>query len=253
MFLSNCLPPSDDDITEYFASGTPASGLTVFDSIENLTEIISDLSVENGTAYYYKALIRDTDTPENSSALAANGTPVFTGTTNVVNSKDVVIEGIKRILRNYSSLDFRDYEVKKSYSFLPPKITPSIAVVRQGSNDVQRFWGNVYNDEAANKQYGKIDQDNLLVIWADVISERRDTLTDIFRAHEATLRKYVIQETNAIDFKLQIGSDDIDMRYESAELHTCQMLIQIVYPAYMQHAEQERRLGLDDVSHEGVF
>lgn len=243
--------PTQDQIDDYFENGTTATGLTVFASIHNDAYAYLDYDVINGTYYYYSGVIKDTSSGEYSTALQANATPSFSVTVRVVDWKEIVCAALKKLFKNYNMDVDKDIDIRKHYT-LDPNITPPFfTVARQSANDVMRLWGNLLKDESGAQEYGKFEQDSILVIWEDVNSDRRDKLTNIIRANEQTLRRYILKY-NAIEVRIEIGSDDIDLRWETRELHTCQMIIQIVFASSIEYDEPELKLPFEDVVHEVV-
>lgn len=245
--------PSQAEIDDYFNSDVTASGLTVFDDISAASRELNDFDVENGETYYYSAVIYDNDESEASDPESASGSPGFTGTTYVIDSKELAVEAIKRILSNYDAENYKDYEIRKDHSI--ENVTPPlIVVIRQSANDVQRVWGNILKDEHSSQWFGRIEQDHLLIMWEDKSSERRDTLTNVFRSHEETFRRYLIENSNGLikEVVTQIGSDDIDPRFDLI-MHTGQMLISITLDSFIEQADQREKHQFDDVEHNGNF
>jgi len=240
-----------DEIDAYFTD-SESSLLTVFDSISNDAGFFYDFSVSNGTVYHYSAVIKDTDSGEYSRAVADSATPEFSGTVSTVDLKELLVTAIKRVFNNYSATANKDYVIRKSYSIENVK-PPLIVIVRQGANDVQRLWGNVLIDNDTTRTWGKYESDACLVVWEDVNSDRRDTLTRMFRTHEKTIRRYLVKNSNAIDVQIVMGSDDIDPRWENLTVHTGQMLVTATFPSTVAFVEPEQVLPLDDVIHEGEF
>lgn len=242
---------SDAEIDAYLLTGVLPEGVFVYDSIDANAERLIDVDVENGKNYYYSIIIDDQGSDEHSATVSTNSTPNFAGETDVIDCKTLVVEAIKRVLVNYSAKNVKDYTIRKSFSVANVRL-PLIAVVRQGANDVARLWGNVLMDADLIKAYGKIEQDNILIVWEDTLSDRRDLLTNMFRTHETTIRKYLMQE-GAKEVLINMGSDDMDVRWKETEVHTCSMLIQIVFDSFIKFSDQERRLPYSDVIHEGEF
>ena len=141
----------------------------------------------------------------------------------------------------------KDYLLHKAYSSEKPNI-PIIVVVRQGASDVQRMFGNIMQDEITEMRFGKFENENFVVTWADFLSDRRDKLTLLMKAHEQTIRRYLVQE-GALEIRVEMGSDDIDARWEESILHTCQMLVSIVHTPTITFADQDLRFPYHDTIH----
>lgn len=240
--------PSQAQIDAYMTNSTIASGMTVWNNISNDAYGYQDYAVVNGLAYYYKALIKNNTSGEYSATVQDYETPVFSATVNVVDWKEVVCACLVKLFKNYNLVVDKDIDIRKAFSLDPNLTTPFVTVIRQGANDVMRLWGNLLKDEEDAKAYGKVEQDNILIVWEDINSDRRDKLTQIFRANEQTLRRYIIKY-QALDVRIDIGSDDIDLRWESRELHTGQMMIQIIFESSIEYKEPEFGLPYHDVEH----
>ena len=238
---------TDSEIDDYIENDITASGITVFDiEIPNSNQY-HDFDVTNARAYYYSAFIHDTDLDQISSVKQDTATPSLSATIDVTNWKEKICEAIIKVMANYSMTDRKHFLLHKAYPIEKPNI-PIIVVIRQGASDVQRMFGNIMQDTIAEMKFGKHENESFVVTWADFLSDRRDKLTLLMKAHEQTIRRYLAQE-GAIEIRIEMGSDDIDARWEESILHTCQMLISIVHTPTITFADQDYRLPYSDTIH----
>ena len=238
---------TDSEINAYIDTTTTASGMTVLEIEIPTSNQYHDFAVTNANVYYYSAIIHDIDSDEISAVQQDTATPGFSATLDVVNWKEKLCDAIEKIMLNYSMTNRKDYLLHKAYSFEKPNI-PIIVVVRQGASDVQRMFGNIMQDTIDEMKFGKFENENFVVTWADHLADRRDKLTLLLKAHEQTIRRFLVQD-GAIEIRIEMGSDDIDARWEESILHTCQMLVSIVHTPSITFADQDLRLGFSDVIH----
>lgn len=192
---------TQQEIDDYFA-GSPPTGVTVWE-LDGLTDgsgptRLFDLFVENGQAYYYKAVVQDTSDSTYSTAIGANATPNVTATTSIIDAKQKVLDLIERVFTNYDMTKLKDYELKKEYS-LENLRPPTIFVTRADGSVMQSFIGHLVDFDSKQKLgiYGQIDLDNIQVTWEDPSDERRDKITNIFRESKEAMRHYLLHPDGA--------------------------------------------------------
>jgi hypothetical protein len=239
---------TQDEIDDYFDTETIADGLIIFEMLSDLPPKLYDLEVENGTTYYYKSVIQDTDSEEYSTTLSDNGTPAYDSTLNVIDCKELVIEAVKRLMQNYDVDVDKDIDIRKTLSlmnFTPP----GFSVTRQPANVIQNYLGDLISLDDAVIKTGQVEMEFILVTWSDVVLDRRDRLTKLFRASRFVLKRYLLEQ-GLMDVKFAIGGDDIDPRWQDGTLHVGSMVVQCMVETSLEHEDQDYRGTSVDFQHQ---
>lgn len=227
-----------EEIQSYFdninnLSSYNYNGLFVFDSINNddisLTgpTILPDLTVINGTTYYYKAVIRDQQTEEISAAVSANGTPTAAIRTSIVDGKDAVTQVLRKLFTNLVDENGnkvnlnKDIKIIKNFSL--SKVEQNYLMVERinGSNN-QQFWGMLHAQYENNVMLGEVDIDVIRVTFITYDSnDRRDKMTNIFRAYKPFIRQKLMEIGNndIINAQITVEGDYFNPIAHSDEQH----------------------------------
>ena len=215
VFKKNTVAPDDTDIADYFAGDLTnqqlaEKGLFVFRNIPTETDHITDMMVENGKEYFYKAVLYDKDEEEYSDILVTSTTPQANITWNVVDGKGTVVRAFEIMIDAIKSREgekpviernirvFRDHSSRKQEDFF-------VVVQRAPGNVVERYLSDIiasYKDAIVR---GELDYDTLSVEWIAIgLPIRRDKFTDIVRVFRTILRHYI----------MKLGNGDIkDVRF----------------------------------------
>lgn len=215
LFKKNTEAPTDNEIADYFAGNLTDQqlaelGLFVFRSIPNETDHITDMMVEDGKEYFYRAVIYDKDSEEYSDAITANATPQAEITWNVINGKGIVVRALEKVIDVIRGRDgtrpiiernirvLRDHSSRKQEDFF-------IVVQRTSGQTIERYLSEVIADYSDRIVRGELDVDALTVEWIVIgLPARRDKFTDLMRVFRTVLRHYI----------LKLGSGDIkDVRF----------------------------------------
>lgn len=224
-----------EEIQDYFdniddLSSFQYNGLFVFDNIPNDEisttgpTILPDLTVINGTRYYYKAVLRDQDAPEVSAAVAANAVVANSLVVNIVDGKDLVARMLKILFNNLQDSQGnrvnanKDVQIIKNFSL--EKVTNNyIMVERINGSTNQQFWGMLYAQYQNNIMLGEVDIDVIRVTFMTYDgNHRRDNMTNIFRAYKPLIRQKLLNMSDDVlsvqitiegDYFNPVGHSDI--------------------------------------------
>lgn len=236
------------DIDDFIISGTNPESLEVqtlpSDTTKDAFRALTDFDVVNETQYYYKMVVNDTDNvAEYSTPLAANVTPSYSVTPDIVDSKEAIINVIEKILLNYGSSPLKkavDYDVRKAWG-MPQGKEITLYVTRAGEQVGQRFIGDLSDvNETEGVSFGEIDVDNILVTWSCRNAEHRDTLTNIFRETKEAIRDY-LQHPDACGFQnanIVLQGDSVDRTVEDRIQQAGSMMIQITMQVDQKFTEE---------------
>jgi hypothetical protein len=230
---------TQQDIDDYMNSQIIASGLSVFEKDMDDPHRLYDLDVENGKTYYYKALLQDMDSSEYSTALGNNGVPAYNSTLTVIDCKELVLEAVRRLMLDYNVTEEKDIDIRKTLS-LENFNPPGISITRQPATVIQNYLGDLISVEEAKVNLGLVEMEIILVAWSDVVLERRDRLTRLFRGSRFVIKQYLL-ENNVMDVKFSIGGDDIDPRWQEGTLHVGSMVVQCLLETSLEHTDQDFR------------
>jgi len=181
------------NIQDHFNGNTP-TGIEVFilsPNGEDRPEYFHDLSCDNGSQYYYNAVVQDTDTDAYSEGKEDDATAGFTVASSIIDAKDKVITVLKRILKNVGMDETKHYRLFREYGLEVDK-PPVFYVVRSGGQVVQRYIGALQQATGSQATYGEIDLDIIQIIWEDPSAVRRDKITNILRENKETVRNYLL-------------------------------------------------------------
>ncbi len=215
----------DSEIDTYVSTGVLPDDVDLFDSIPKDLQQIYDLDVLNGSVYYYKAIILDTDTSERSNALGDSATSAYSDQVKieVVDCKWLVIEAVRRVFRNRNVDPEKDVDIRKSFSLVNAK-PPIIAITRQPGSILQEYFGHLVSMDSNTVRYGQVEIDNIMVLWECIHEERRDYFTNLFRIARPEIRAY-LYDHGVKEVHMSIGGDSFDPRWEEGYLATNSMLI----------------------------
>jgi len=231
------------------------NGLFVFDNFnpQDLlltgSNIYPDYKVLSKTVYYYKAVIRDEDTGEYSTAISANGTPQSTIKVNIKDGKELVAEAIKKMFDNILNADgkkvklSRDIKVVKNFA-IEPISDNYVMIERVNGSTNQRYWGQQYATYQNGIIRGEVDND---IIRATFMTSdgnaRRDLVTNIFRAQKQFLMQYI---KKLADYQVQDVSISIEGDYMNPQIHGVNHIgVNIVFALIIQNISYEEGYNLD--------
>ena len=197
---------SSQQITDYFAGSLTATqikqlGIFVYDNLPASATFLNlkDFVVDNGKVYYYKALIRDTTTNENSTISEDNGTPESSIYMRVIDAKDIIAKALEKTLqatkttRGYHPELEKDIRVFKSHGERESQDN-FFVVSRVSGQNINRTLSDIIAELQANMVRGQVDYDVLQVEWICMaVSERRDKYTLIMRAMRPIFHHFVMQ------------------------------------------------------------
>jgi hypothetical protein len=239
---------TDEEIENYFTTLTNMdTTLFVMNGISQGSQQIFDNDLENGKIYYFKAVVWNIDTNEYSTAIAGSGTPEFNAQIHALDGKELICQAIKTILSNHNMVRNHHYFLSKAYPLTAPK-PPYIIVMRDGDQDAQRLFGNLLSEQEGQLRFGKFAQENFTVIWGDTFSDRRDNMTNIFRAYEHAF-SHLFTHQGATEVLTQTQGDSIDTTWENALMHTCSMSIHILSECALEYTDTELKLPFSTVNH----
>lgn len=196
---------TDDEITSYFTNidnltGYNYNGLFVFDkfkSAQDYNYIYSNFIVLNDERYYYKAVIRNEDTKEYSTALAANAIPLPTMVVRIRDGKELVAQAIKKLFDAVKNINgdkmllTRDVTIFKQFLIGAPKEN-WIMIERINGSTRHDYWGHVKNMDGADTIYGSTDSDMIRATFVTLAgNDRRDLVTNLFRAYKLNLERLI--------------------------------------------------------------
>ena len=180
------------EVIDYFAGNNPDGIFSETISGEEFPDVTgySDLTVTDGTAYYYQGFVQDTDDDAHSEAASDNAVSEVTATTSIIDSKQLILTAIERILDNYEMVKDKDYQLSTEYN-LRPQDTVSIHVGRPSGQVLQQFLGHFKEVESNTVIFGETELDNIQVVWETTNGDRRDRLTNIFRETKEFMRGFL--------------------------------------------------------------
>ncbi len=227
--FKNTAAITDGQIAAYFA-GTPINMPVTFilpDGNGNIVDGIIDMNVENGKHYYYRLLIQDTDSDDLSTTVDTDLEVTSTYESDIIDCKSLVIEAIKRILKNYKLDDWRHYEIRRQWT-PPSEKNPTIYVVRAPGQVVQRYMGDTIRDNGYGIIQGVIEQDNIEVVWEDPNFKRIDTLTNIFRGSKTIIKRYLLAN-GVTEIEIVMGGDAVNASFKDRMQPTASMMVQCTF------------------------
>lgn len=224
LFKRSKVDVTQQEIDSYFENIDDLSqfnynGLFVNDNLTSEHRAVSDITVINETQYYYKLVLRDEESGEVSVPVAVNGKPAPTLKVNVKDGKDIVYKAIKKMLDNLYSLPNqktalgKDIQIVKNFS-IEPIGTNWIMIERVNGSTQYRYWANEIATLKAGKVKGDIDIDVIRATFITTDSpERRDTITNIFRANKQFLIR-LCKKLGALNCNIDIEGD-----YYNPQIH----------------------------------
>lgn len=224
---------TDEQITAYFAGEETKVPVTYIepDSDGVIVDGILDMNVDTGKHYYYRLLIRDTDSEELSTTVDVDAVVTSTFTADAVDCKELVISAIKRILNNYQMTEWKEYEIKRQWT-APTTKNSTIYVLRAPNQVVQRYLG-----EMIPGGLGQIDQDNIEVIWQDPNHKRIETFTNLFRYSKSQFKRYMKTE-DILDIEIVMGGDAVDVTNHDRIEPTASMLVHCQFEVQETYLDQ---------------
>ena len=248
---------SDQQIADYFANNpTPEQlsqlGIFVYNNLPAKTTFtnLKDFVVENAKAYYYRALIRDTHTNENSTVLDANGTPESLIYLHVVDAKDIIAKAIEKTLQavkttgGYHPQIEKDIRVFKSHSEREEQDN-FFVVSRISGQNINRTMSNIIAEMNESKLLGQIDYDVLQIEWICLgAGERRDKYTLIMRGMRTIFEHFVMQYGDGAIGRVEtIMIGDSEVNYGKAGAPALRGVMNVVV-----QTEQIIQIGRNDMA-----
>jgi len=210
--------------------GTPVDGVDLFQP-GNEYHGMHDMQVEDGKTYYYRGIVVNTDTNEYSTSVGDSAVPDWQAAPDVVDLKDLVLEAVRRVFRSREIVIDKDVHIKKSHNVEFGRF-PVVTVTRDPSSIYQKFIGDYVGDDQL-AALGDVERDVVTVIWSDVIQERRDKLTLLFRSAKQEIKRFLMRSDYGIAYlEITFGGDTKDDRFQNeyvaANSMTVQALIQCI-------------------------
>ncbi|MDQ7818671.1 MAG: hypothetical protein RDU14_16720 [Melioribacteraceae bacterium] len=221
---------TDEEIASYFTNidnltGYNYNGLFVFDkfkSAQDYTYIYSNFIVLNDERYYYKAVIRNQDTEEYSTALSANAIPLPTLIVKIRDGKELVTQAIKKLFDAVKNINgdkmllTRDITIFKQFMIGAPKEN-WIMIERINGSTRHDYWGHVKNQDGADTVFGSTDSDMIRATFVTLSgNDRRDLVTNLFRAYKLNLERLIKALGN---FKVNNCQITIEGDYYNPTIH----------------------------------
>lgn len=251
IFKKTTQAASDAEIAAILA-GTEQDGVSAFVFDDTESDRLFDQDVANGTVYYYTGLIQDTDTDEISDKLTASATPAYSAELNFPDCKALVVEAVEKLMRNHGIVPEKDIFIQKTHSIENAQLD-LITVVRTPNNVFQEYTGHIVQWEGAQIAEGRVDQDNILVVWSCNLEPRRDYLTGLFRAALPEIRAYLQMkgQSTVLDVHAAIGGDAKDERWEEGYAASNSMAISCVVEVKQTMADSLWREPLAKFEYQG--
>jgi hypothetical protein len=188
---------SDEEITTYFNTKDHTNyaynGLMVYDQLNQDTNALGDNRVLNDTIYFYKAVLKDEDLGEYSTAVSGNAISRPSLKVNVKDGKEIVELAFTKLFDNIYSYTGekvqlgKDIQIIRHFSIEP--IAQNYVMIERVNGSTQyQFWGNELFQYSNMIVKGDIDLDVIRVTFITQESpERRDTMANIIRANKQFL------------------------------------------------------------------
>lgn len=196
---------TDQQISDYFDNKlNPADlaqlGIFVYNNLPAKTTFIrlQDFKVENSKNYFYRVLIRDTSTNENSATIDGNETPESEIYLRVIDAKDVVARALEKTLEAVKTTEGYHPQIEKDIRVFKAhnerqKEDNFFVVSRTSGQNINRTLSDIIAQMEANTIRGEIDYDILQVEWICMgVGERRDKYTQIMRGMRTVFRHYAM-------------------------------------------------------------
>lgn len=244
-------------IDDYFDSindltGFNYEGVFVFDKLENNTTVLADYVVLNGTQYYYKAVIRNEDDGEYSTALEVSDIPEALIAAEVIDGKDRVAQVITKMFdtlktKTGQKVDFRkEIDIVKHFS-VDDVGRDRIMIERVNAADYQRFSGNLLNMYKGSAILGSVDTDVIRATYLTPASpERRDLICNAFRARkfwiEIMMKKLGARHCTAI-----VEGDYYNPMFHGANVVGFTIVITILFENQLKYTGQEITQHITDM------
>lgn len=218
--------------------GTPQEGVTVIQP-PNDYHGMHDLEVEDAKTYYYRGIVVNTDTNEYSPSVGANAVPDFTAAPDITDCKSLVFEAVRRMFRNRSELrENKNLWLRKDHNIENAQF-PLVTITRAPGAVAQRVIGQFVGTPEKDA-LGDLEWDTILVTWSDVLGERRDKITLLFRAYKWEIRRYLV-ENDVEEAEISIGEDTVDPRFENAYVPANSMTVRCLIQSVEEYPPQEER------------
>jgi hypothetical protein len=169
----------------------------------------------------------------------------FEAVISVADTKDLVIECFKKLLRSVARQTKSEIMV---YNEFPVEVTDPcfIVVTRSSGENSYRFWSDISATNGNLILTGDIDTDVLSVIWECADNPRlRDKLTNIFRGTKRVIKRYLNTKggDGILDVKISIIGDGIDQRYTGKNLMYGGLLINVLIQNLISSQEEDELLN----------
>lgn len=223
---------TDEEIYNYILNPSfenLAKGLFVFINVGNLEREVQDFRIETGKTYYYKAILVNRNnhsdySPIVSASIKSIG---FTADINVVDSKNYVIEGLRRIMEtigkftNARIMVYNDFPMESDYN-------AAIVVTRANGEVAYKYWADLITDVGSNTITGEIDVDVIQVVWECLNNPGlRDKMTNILRGTKRLLKRYLRSQKGVLDVDIVHTGDGSMERVEGSHIAYGSMLIRL--------------------------
>lgn len=195
----------DTEILSTLDSGIASLDLEVW-TVENYLMKCWDYDVEKGKSYYYKAIIErkssTADTAPTRSAIVGMKVDDIISTViiHTIPMKAIVIEGLKKMVKaiveninreTKSPVRLADISVWDHFPIISEP-TQFFTVTRATADEGQKYWSNVYSENASQIIKGEIESETINVTWMTVNNPiMRDQITNIMRGAKYWLLKYL--------------------------------------------------------------
>lgn len=220
---------TDEQITDYFAGLETKVPVTFIlpDGDGNMVDGIVDLNVETGQHYYYRLLIQDTESEEISETTDVDAEVTTTYQMDIIDCKEIVIQAIKRVMSSVGMIENSHYEIRRQWT-PPSEKNLTIYVVRVPNEVVQRYMGDIIQDNGYNRIYGQYEQDNIEVFWEDPSHKRIDKLTNVFRNSKMMIKTYLTSKRIG-SIEIVMGGDALNAAFRERPEPTASMMIHCGY------------------------
>ena len=259
---------TDETISGYFAGTIKDDkladmGIYVFRDLPNRFTRITDLRVENGRTYLYRALIQDDDTQETSAARGASATPTINMAINVVDGKDIVARAMEKTIDamldakgNKPSIH-RDISVFKSHARRKQEMFYCV-VSRAAGQILERYFNETIEELPEKTIKGEADIDTIQVQWFSIGDpDRRDKFTALLRIMRVVMRHFTMMLGNGQvrDARIIMGADGEGTHAQSGEVaHMGAMTVALQIEQQIQLANPYNApLANIDTTYAGVY